>query len=34
LGEVHWREYRWGGPEVLLKSIGAVRLIRREELWL
>lgn len=32
LGEVHWREYREGAPEILLKSVDTVRLIRREEL--
>ena len=32
LGEVHWREYEAGVPEILLKSVGGMRLIRREEL--
>jgi len=33
LGEVHWREYLNGEPSILVKSINAVRLVRREELW-
>jgi len=33
LGELHWREYRGDGAEVLLKSVADVRLMRREELW-
>lgn len=33
LGEVHWREYLNGGPELLLKSLVAVRLIKRDDLW-
>jgi phosphoribosyl-dephospho-CoA transferase len=33
LGEVHWREYLDGGPELLLKSLAAVRMIRRDDLW-
>lgn len=32
-GEVHWREYLYGGPELLLKSIATVRMIRRDGLW-
>jgi phosphoribosyl-dephospho-CoA transferase len=33
LGEIHWREYLNDGPMILVKSIVAVRMIRREELW-
>ena len=33
LGEVQWREYLNGGPELLLKSLETVRLIRRDDLW-
>ena len=33
LGEVHWREYLNGEPAILVKSLNAVRMIRREELW-
>ena len=33
LGEVHWREYFNGAPSILVKSINAVRIVRREELW-
>ena len=33
LGEVHWREYLGGEPVVLVKSLEAVRMIRREEFW-
>ena len=33
LGEVHWREYLNGEPAILVKSLHAVRLVRREELW-
>lgn len=33
LGEVHWREYLSGEPALLFKSIGALRMIRREEMW-
>ncbi|TSA34934.1 MAG: malonate decarboxylase holo-[acyl-carrier-protein] synthase [Verrucomicrobiaceae bacterium] len=32
-GEVHWREYLTGGPELLIKSIATVRMIRRDDLW-
>lgn len=32
LGEVNWREYRQDRPEVLLKSIDAMRLVPREDL--
>ena len=32
LGEVHWREYRQGKAEVLLKSVDALRLMPRAEL--
>jgi phosphoribosyl-dephospho-CoA transferase len=32
LGEVHWREYRQGKAQVLLKSIDALRLVPRAEL--
>jgi len=32
LGEVHWREYRQGKAEVLLKSVDALRLMPRVEL--
>ncbi|OFX06773.1 MAG: malonate decarboxylase holo-[acyl-carrier-protein] synthase [Alphaproteobacteria bacterium RIFCSPHIGHO2_12_FULL_66_14] len=32
VGEVQWREYRLGAPEVLLKTVDTVRMIRREEL--
>jgi phosphoribosyl-dephospho-CoA transferase len=32
LGEVHWREYRQGKAEVLLKSVDALRLMPRGEL--
>lgn len=32
IGEVNWREYRQDKPEVLLKSIDAVRLVPRREL--
>jgi phosphoribosyl-dephospho-CoA transferase len=32
LGEVHWREYRGDAPEILLKSIDSMRLVRRAEL--
>lgn len=31
-GEVHWREYRQGKAEVLLKSVDALRLMPRAEL--
>ncbi len=33
LGEFHWREYLKGEPEVLVKSIDAVRMLPREDLW-
>jgi len=33
LGEVHWREYLNGEPSILVKSLNAARMIRREELW-
>lgn len=33
LGEAHWREYLNGEPMVLVKSINAVRMVAREELW-
>jgi malonate decarboxylase holo-[acyl-carrier-protein] synthase len=33
LGEIHWREYLNDGPMILVKSMVAVRMIRREELW-
>lgn len=33
LGEVHWREYLNGVPELLLKSLAGVRMIRRDDLW-
>lgn len=33
LGEVHWREYLNGEPDVLVKSIDAVRMFPRDELW-
>ncbi len=33
LGEVHWQEYRNGEPLILLKSINAIRMVRREDLW-
>jgi phosphoribosyl-dephospho-CoA transferase len=32
LGEVHWREYRHARAEVLVKSVGAMRLMPRSEL--
>lgn len=32
LGEVHWREVRQGKPEVLVKSVDALRLMPRAEL--
>ena len=32
LGEVNWREYRLDRPEVLLKSVEAMRLTPRSEL--
>jgi len=32
LGEVHWREYRQGKAQVLLKSVDALRLMPRAEL--
>ena len=32
LGEIHWREYRQGKPQVLLKSVDALRLMPRAEL--
>ena len=32
-GEVHWREYRSDAAELMVKSVTAVRLLRREELW-
>jgi phosphoribosyl-dephospho-CoA transferase len=32
LGEVHWREYRQGKADVLLKSVDALRLMPRTEL--
>ncbi len=32
LGEVNWREYQQAGPEVLLKSVDAMRLTPRTEL--
>ena len=32
LGEIHWREYRQGKAEVLVKSIDALRLMPRAEL--
>jgi phosphoribosyl-dephospho-CoA transferase len=32
-GEVHWREYLNGTAELLLKSIVAARMIRRDDLW-
>ncbi len=32
LGEVNWREYRQDEPEVLLKSVVAMRLVARREL--
>jgi phosphoribosyl-dephospho-CoA transferase len=32
LGEVHWREYRQGKAEVLVKSVDALRLMPRAEL--
>lgn len=31
-GEVHWREYQQGKPEILLKSIDSLRLVARREL--
>ena len=33
LGEVHWREYLNGEPAILVKSINAVRMVQREDLW-
>jgi phosphoribosyl-dephospho-CoA transferase len=33
LGEVHWREYLNRTPELLLKSLVTVRMIRRGDLW-
>ena len=33
VGEVLWREYRWGGDELMLKSVDTVRLLPREALW-
>ncbi len=33
LGEFHWREYLKGEPEVLVKSVDAVRMLPREDLW-
>lgn len=32
LGEIHWREYRQGKADVLVKSIDALRLMPRSEL--
>lgn len=32
LGEVQWREFLLGAPEVLLKAVDTVRMIRREAL--
>jgi len=32
-GEVHWREYFGDTPAILLKSITAVNMIPREDLW-
>jgi phosphoribosyl-dephospho-CoA transferase len=32
LGEVHWREYHADVPEILLKSVEGMRLVRRAEL--
>lgn len=32
LGEVHWREYRQGRAEMLVKSVDALRLVPRSEL--
>ena len=34
LGGVHWREFLAGSPVVLVKSLDAVRMVRREELWM
>jgi len=33
LGEIHWREYLTDEPAILVKSIAAVRIVRREGLW-
>jgi phosphoribosyl-dephospho-CoA transferase len=33
LGEIHWRDYLNDGPMILVKSLAAVRMVRREELW-
>jgi phosphoribosyl-dephospho-CoA transferase len=33
VGEVHWREYRFGSGDVLVKSVDALRLLPRETLW-
>ncbi|CAN5672283.1 hypothetical protein BH09VER1_BH09VER1_01930 [soil metagenome] len=32
-GEVNWREYFDNHPEILLKSIGSVRIVPRRDLW-
>ncbi len=32
LGEVQWREFRGSAPEVLLKAVDGVRMVRREAL--
>lgn len=32
-GEIHWKEYLRNQPQILVKSLHAVRMIPREELW-